>query len=85
MSNRRGVGAGSMPQLVAGAPSYAEKNVCPVLYSWNVGEVGNSRKVISRIVHIGGPMGPETADIPGPAPNPKPYMSWWCIKMREGE
>ena len=37
MSNRRGDGSCSIPQLVAGAPSYVE-NVCPDLYSWNVGE-----------------------------------------------
>ena len=32
-----------------------------------------------------GPIRPEIADSPGPARNPKPYILWYCIKMRRGE
>jgi hypothetical protein len=44
----------------------------------------NSRKFVSKILHSPGPMGPATLDSPGPVPNPKPYMLWWCIKIRSG-
>ena len=44
-----------------------------------------SRKSISRILHSPSPIEPETADSPGPAPYPKPYISWWCIKMQHDE
>jgi hypothetical protein len=30
-----------------------------------------------------GPMGPESPDSPGPVPNPKPYILWFCIKIQE--
>ncbi len=42
----------------------------------------DSRKFIYRILHNLGPIGLETADRPGRVPNPKPYILWWCIKMR---
>src|SRR3712207_7711043 len=34
----------------------------------------NSRKFVSRVLHIRGPIGPESPDNPRPVPNPKPYM-----------
>ncbi len=45
----------------------------------------NSRKSRSSILHISGPVGPETLDGPGRVPNLKPYMLWWRIKMQEDE